>query len=61
MAEETLLTAARRMVRDMNIDLQSHGGIIRQVTQESLHTLDKQVRLASEREKVNVNTCSTND
>jgi len=50
MPEETLFTAARRVVRDFNIDM-NKGGIITVDTQKSVETLDKQVRLQTEREK----------
>ena len=48
MAEETLHTAARRVVRDMNIDL-NKGGIVTVQTQRSLETLDRMVLKESER------------
>lgn len=40
--EETLFTAARRLVRDLNIDLQK-GGIVTTETQMSLHKLEVQI------------------
>lgn len=40
--EETLFTAARRLVRDLNIDLQK-GGIVTTETQMSLHRLERQI------------------
>jgi hypothetical protein len=42
MSEETLFTAARRLVRDLNIDLQK-GGIVTVETQMSLHKLEQQI------------------
>jgi hypothetical protein len=42
MAQETLLTAARRLVRFLNIDLQ-RGGLITEETEKAITTLDKQV------------------
>ncbi len=50
MAEETLLSAARRVVRFFNIDMNG-GGLIAVPTQEAVETLDKMVRLEVEREK----------
>lgn len=43
MSEETLLTAARRVVRFHNIDM-NKGGLITTETQHAIETLDKQVR-----------------
>lgn len=43
MPDETLLTAARRVVRDFNIDM-NKGGLITEDTQKSVETLDKMVR-----------------
>lgn len=45
MSEETLLTAARRVVRFHNID-QSHGGLVSRETLIAVDTLDKMVRAA---------------
>lgn len=42
MAEETLLTAARRAVRFFNIDM-NKGGIITVETQQAVETLDRMV------------------
>lgn len=42
MSEETLFTAARRLVRDLNIDL-GKGGIVTTDTQMSLHKLEVQI------------------
>lgn len=50
MAEETLLTAARRVVRFLRID-EVHGGLLNNETVRAADTLDKQVRLAEAREK----------
>jgi hypothetical protein len=50
MSEETLLTAARRVVRFFNID-EAHGGLMSTETVQAVQTLDKQVRLTVEREK----------
>lgn len=44
MAEETLLTAARRVVRFFNIDNTSGGGLISIDTTTAVETLDKMVR-----------------
>lgn len=46
MSDETLLTAARRVVRFFNIDMNGHGGMISIDTQKAMETLDKQVRAA---------------
>lgn len=50
MSDETLLTAARRMVRFLNIDLE-HGGLISIETQQALDTLDREVRREAKREQ----------
>lgn len=50
MAEETLLSAARRAVRDFNIDM-NKGGIITVETQHSMHTLEQQIELEVARQK----------
>ena len=51
MADETLLTAARRVVRFTNID-QSHGGLVSLDTLGALQTLALQVDYAAKREKL---------
>ena len=51
MAEETLLTAARRVVRFFNIDNTSGGGLISIDTTTAVETLDKMVREADLRAK----------
>jgi hypothetical protein len=43
MAEETLLSAARRVVRYFNIDNTSGGGLISIETQQAIGTLDIQI------------------
>lgn len=43
MSEETLLSAARRVVRFFNIDM-NHGGLVSVDTQQAIDTLDKMVR-----------------
>lgn len=43
MSEETLLSAARRVVRFFNIDL-NKGGLITEESQHALETLDREVR-----------------
>lgn len=50
MADETLLTAARRIVRFVRID-DAHGGLLSNDTVRALDTLDKQVRLEDARQK----------
>ena len=50
MAEETLLSASRRVVRFFNGDMNS-GGLIREDTQQAIETLDKMVRLEDARNK----------
>lgn len=43
MSEETLLSAARRVVRFFNIDM-NKGGLITVETQQAVETLDGEVR-----------------
>ena len=43
MSEETLLSAARRVVRFFNIDM-NNGGLITVDTQQAVETLDGEVR-----------------
>jgi hypothetical protein len=50
MAEETLFTAARRVVRDVRIDDERHGGLISRTTIQSLDTLAMQIRMEEQRE-----------
>jgi hypothetical protein len=45
MSEETVVTAARRVVRFFNIDM-NKGGLITEETQQAVETLDKMVRSA---------------
>lgn len=45
MPEETLYTAARRVVRNFNIDMQ-HGGLITEETEHSVGLLQKQLKAA---------------
>jgi hypothetical protein len=49
MAEETLLTAARRVVRNFNI-VMSHGGLVDVEMQQTMDTLDKMVRKETARQ-----------
>jgi DNA-binding protein YbaB len=51
MAEETLLTAARRMVRFYQID-EAHGGLMSIETMGAMHTLSIQVEKESKRQKL---------
>jgi hypothetical protein len=51
MADETLLTAARRVVRFHRID-ESHGGLQSIDTLKAIETLDKQVREEETRVKM---------
>ena len=51
MSEETILTAARRVVRFFNIDNQGGGGLISIETTQAVETLDKMVRLEDARDK----------
>lgn len=46
MSEETLLTAARRVVRFFKIDETRGGGLISTETVKAIDTLNMQVRLA---------------
>ena len=48
MSEETLLSAARRVVRFFNIDM-NKGGLITVETQQAVETLDGEVRKEAER------------
>ncbi|WP_157085449.1 hypothetical protein [Methylobacterium sp. Leaf99] len=50
MADETLLTAARRVVRFIRID-EAHGGLLSNETVQAVDTLDKQVRSAAAAEE----------
>ena len=50
MAEETLLTASRRVVRFFNID-QAHGGLVSIETIAAIETLDIQVAREVARQK----------
>jgi hypothetical protein len=50
MSEETLLTAARRVVRFMNIDMNA-GGLVTVDTQAAVETLDAQVRREAARQQ----------
>ena len=50
MAEETLLSAARRLARFLRIDL-ANGGIVRVATQQAIDTLDIQVDREAKRQK----------
>ena len=51
MSEETLLTAASRVVRFFNIDNTSGGGLISVETSTAVETLDKMVRAEDARQK----------
>jgi hypothetical protein len=51
MAEETLLTAARRVVRFVRGDDERHGGLLQQDTIQANETLAVQVSLAERAEK----------
>jgi hypothetical protein len=51
MAEETLLSAARRLVRFIRIDDQQSGGLISIETLLALETLDKMISAEREKEK----------
>lgn len=50
MARETLLSAARRVNRDMGINLSQDGGIVTEATQKSLLTMSIQVDIARKHE-----------
>lgn len=50
MAEETIFTAARRAVRDFNIDM-NKGGIITVETQRSMETLSRMVSAVENAER----------
>lgn len=51
MSEETLLSAARRVVRFFNIDMNG-GGLITVETQAAIEVLDSEVRKEAKRLKV---------
>jgi hypothetical protein len=48
--DESLLTSARRVVRYFNIDM-NKGGLVSEETQQAVETLDRMVRIESEKEK----------
>ncbi len=50
MAEETLLSAARRALRFFRID-EAHGGLTSTDTLIAMDTLDKEIRRETERQK----------
>ena len=50
MSEETLLSAARRAVRDFNIMMQ-HGGVPSEAIEITMNTLDIQVQKEVERQR----------
>jgi hypothetical protein len=50
MADETLLTAARRFVRFFDIDM-SHGGIVSTDTQYARDLLSREIEREAKREK----------
>lgn len=50
MSEETLFTAARRICRFLNVDL-NHGGLLTEETEKALMTLEKQVERERQRQK----------
>ena len=50
MGKETLLSAARRVYRDMNIDMK-HGGLVQESTEIALLTLGREVERAGGHEK----------
>lgn len=53
MPEETLFTAARRAVRDFDIDM-NKGGLMTEATQQSFATLNKMVLLEAAQDRSNV-------
>lgn len=59
MAEETLITAARRVLRFIRID-EAHGGFIQTDTSKALDTLEKQLRQAIAEEEAKNGTAKTN-
>lgn len=46
MAEETLLTAARRLIRNVRVDDAAHGGLMSRETVVAADLLEKQALLA---------------
>ena len=51
MSEETILTAARRIVRFVRIDDHMHGGLLSRDTIRAADTLDREVKRAEAAEK----------
>lgn len=51
MAEETLLSASRRVVREFNIVMNGHGGLVSTSLEAAMNTLDLQVHLVQAQEK----------
>jgi hypothetical protein len=60
MADETLLTAARRVVRFFNIDMNA-GGIVTPQTQHAVETLDRMVRKEVHAEEQQARKAKAND
>lgn len=56
MTEETLLTAARRALREFNICME-HGGLISQNAEMAMSTLDKMIRSEVVKRKANCYGC----
>ena len=55
MAEETLLTAARRAARFFNIDMQK-GGFITEQTEYAFHILEREIEREIKKEKADATT-----
>lgn len=52
MSEETLFTAARRLMRFVNVDLNHNGGLLTEETQKALLDLERQVERENRRQKI---------
>lgn len=50
MSAETILTAARRLVRFVRIDNEQHGGLVSRETIVAADTLDREVKREERRE-----------
>lgn len=51
MSEETLVTAARRLVRFVRVDTNTHGGLLSLDTIQAAEVLDMQLTLEAKRQK----------
>ena len=56
MSEETIVTAARRLVRFVRIDEEVHGGLLSRDTIRAADTLDREVKREERRERAGAET-----